>query len=57
MRVFWGVSGSYRNCWILNWNDGNVNNNNLNNNNYVRPFAECPDNVKVNYGNFKKRHV
>lgn len=50
-------SDGWRNCWILNWSDGNVNNNNLNNSNYVRPFAECPGNVKVNYGNFKKRHV
>ena len=35
-----GVSGSNRNCWKLNWSNGNVNNNNLNNNNRVRPVAE-----------------
>ena len=29
-----------RNCWVLNWSDGNVNNNAiLNNNKYVRAFA------------------
>lgn len=39
--VHWGVnSNNNRNCWILNWSDGNVNNNNLNNSNRVRPFAE-----------------
>lgn len=42
VRAFWGVnSNNNRNCWILNWSNGNTNNNNLNNNNYVRAFAEC----------------
>lgn len=56
--TFWGVSVSdRRNCWILDWSDGRVSYDDLRSSNYVRPFAECPDNVKVNYGNFKKKDM
>lgn len=37
--TFWGVSGSYRRCWVLYWSDGTVGNSILDNSRRVRPFA------------------
>ena len=37
--TFWGIIGSDRICWMLNWSDGDVYNNFLNNGFRVRPFA------------------
>lgn len=37
--TFWGVSGSNRRCWLLDWIDGDVSYSHLNNSYYVRPFA------------------
>ena len=38
--TFWGVSGSYRSCWVLNWSDGYVTTSTLDTSRRVRPFAE-----------------
>lgn len=37
--TFWGVSGSYRNCWVLTWSDGYVIYGGLSDSGRVRPFA------------------
>ena len=37
--TFWGVSGSYRGCWLLDWSGGGVGNGNLGGSARVRPFA------------------
>ena len=37
--TFWGVGGSYRHCWVLDWSDGCVDYDSLNLNYDVRPFA------------------
>ena len=37
--TFWGISGSYRYCWMLSWSDGSVNYYSLNYYGYVRAVS------------------
>ena len=46
--TFWGVGSSdYRDCWILNWSDGDVGSDDLDFSFRVRPFAAYVDEVST----------